>query len=56
MAISFPDLPKIQAALADVLKPTSYNGWVMLRYANDNSIVFQAKVMMNSCGCWMLNI
>eukprot|EP01102_Stenamoeba_stenopodia_P003343 TRINITY_DN13298_c0_g1_i1.p2 TRINITY_DN13298_c0_g1~~TRINITY_DN13298_c0_g1_i1.p2 ORF type:complete len:143 (-),score=49.05 TRINITY_DN13298_c0_g1_i1:69-497(-) len=43
MAVSFPDVHVIQAALADVLKPTSFNGWVLLRYQNDNAIVFQAK-------------
>jgi len=40
---TFPDRAQIQAAINDVLKTTSFGGWVLLKYSNDTTIVFEAK-------------
>lgn len=41
--VSIQNEAAIRAALADVLKPSSFNGFVILNYVNDNTVTLQAK-------------
>jgi hypothetical protein len=43
MAVRVVDENAIRAAMADVLRPTNFSGWVLLHYVDDNTVGLQAQ-------------
>ncbi|KAL6065503.1 ADF-H domain-containing protein [Balamuthia mandrillaris] len=43
MPVRFADQGSIKAAIADVLSPTTFSGWVLVGYSGPETLVLQAK-------------